>query len=128
MYCLRHRGRRAVLLKLMPLEDAKRPEKPEKPEGEAKREKPAAEKPAEKPVEKPKPEPKPEPKPGDEARLYGRIAELSREAVTVRGEAGSLTCRLPAGYAEKVAGRFAVGDAVKLMCRGSELTYLEKTP
>jgi len=62
---------------------------------------------------------------GEEVRIYGRIAELSQEAVTVRGEAGSLTCRVPAGVAEKLA-RFAVGDAVKMMCRGAELTYLEK--
>jgi hypothetical protein len=47
--------------------------------------------------------------------------------VTVRGEAGALTCTVPAGLAEKVVGRFAVGDSVKMMCRGSELTYLEKT-
>ena len=63
---------------------------------------------------------------GEEHKLYGTIAELSRSSVTVRGEAGSLTCSVPAGLAEKVAGRFAVGDSVKLMCRGSELTYLEK--
>lgn len=63
---------------------------------------------------------------GEEVRIYGRIAELSREAVTVRGEAGSLTCRVSAGIAEKLA-RFAVGDAVKMMCLGAELTYLEKT-
>jgi hypothetical protein len=46
--------------------------------------------------------------------------------VTVQGEAGSMTCFVPSGLAEKVAGRFAVGDRVKMMCRGSELTYLEK--
>lgn len=63
---------------------------------------------------------------GEEVRLYGTIAELSRASVTVRGEAGSLTCAVPAALAEKVAGRFAVGDRVKMMCRGSELTYLEK--
>ncbi|MHB1243460.1 MAG: hypothetical protein ACYC1P_08700 [Gaiellaceae bacterium] len=62
---------------------------------------------------------------GEEARLYGRIAELSRASVTVRGEAGSLTCAVPEGFAEKLA-RFAVGDSVKMMCRGAELTYLEK--
>lgn len=67
------------------------------------------------------------PKPaGEELRIYGRIAALSAEAVTVQGEAGALTCRVPAGVAEKL-GRFAVGDAVKMMCRGAELTYLEKT-
>ena len=37
-----------------------------------------------------------------------------------------MTCSVPSGLAEKVAGRFAVGDRVKMMCRGSELTYLEK--
>lgn len=63
---------------------------------------------------------------GEEVRLYGTIAELSRVSVTVRGEAGSLTCAVPAALAEKVAGRFAVGDRVKMMCRGAELTYLEK--
>jgi hypothetical protein len=171
MHCLRHRGRRAVLLKLMPLEAAKRPEKPAERPAVEKREatgvvaelgeaaivvqtregRVACRVPAEKAaklaglkvgdvvkilcadgvlvgLERPAPadKPKPEPKPGDEVRMYGRIAELSREAVTVRGDAGSLTCRVPAGYAEKLA-RFAVGDAVKMMCRGSELTYLEKT-
>jgi hypothetical protein len=64
---------------------------------------------------------------GEEVRLYGKIAELSRASVTVRGEAGALMCTVPAGLAEKVVGRFAVGDSVKMMCRGSELTYLEKT-
>jgi hypothetical protein len=71
------------------------------------------------PTEKPKPA-------GEEVRLYGRITALSRERVTVQGEAGSLSCAVPAGLAEKLA-RFAVGDSVKMMCRGSELTYLEKT-
>ncbi len=70
---------------------------------------------------------KPADKPaGEEVRMYGLISALSRASVTVQGEAGSLTCSVPAGWAEKVAGRFAVGDRVKLMCRGSELTYLEK--
>jgi len=63
---------------------------------------------------------------GEEVRMYGLISALSRASVTVQGEAGSLTCSVPAGWAEKVATRFAVGDRVKLMCRGSELTYLEK--
>lgn len=63
---------------------------------------------------------------GEEVRLYGTIAELSRASVTVRGDAGSLTCSVPAALAEKVLGRFAVGDRVKMMCRGAELTYLEK--
>jgi hypothetical protein len=62
---------------------------------------------------------------GEEVRLYGKIAELSGASVTVRGEAGVLTCVVPATLAEKLA-RFAVGDYVKMMCRGSELTYLEK--
>ena len=72
------------------------------------------------------PSEKPEKPAGEERKLYGNIAELSRVSVTVRGEAGSLTCSVPAAFAEKVAGRFAVGDSVKMMCRGSELTYLEK--
>ena len=63
---------------------------------------------------------------GEEVRLYGRIVVLSRTAVTVQGEAGSLTCVPPAPLVEKVLTRFAVGDSVKMMCRGSELTYLEK--
>jgi hypothetical protein len=63
---------------------------------------------------------------GEEVRLYGRIVALSRAAVTVQGEAGSLTCVPPASLVEKVLTRFAVGDSVKMMCRGSELTYLEK--
>jgi hypothetical protein len=167
MLCLRHRGRRAVLLKLMPLEAAKRPERPaEKPAVEKKEAlgtvaelgdaaivvqsrdgRVACRVPEEKQakldglkvgdtikiwcaggvlVGLERPVPVDKPKPAEEVRLYGRIAELSREAVTVRGEAGSLTCRVPAGLAEKLA-RFAVGDAVKLMCRGTELTYLEKT-
>ena len=72
-------------------------------------------------------EPSEKPKPaGEEHKLYGKIAELSRVSVSVRGEAGSLTCSIPDGLAEKLAARFAVGDSVKMMCRGSELTYLEK--
>jgi hypothetical protein len=63
---------------------------------------------------------------GEEVRIYGVIGSLSRASVTVQGEAGSMTCSVPSGLAEKVAGRFAVGDRVKMMCRGSELTYLEK--
>ncbi len=65
--------------------------------------------------------------PGQEVRQYGTIVALSRAAVTVQGEAGSLTCVPPASVLEKILGRFAVGDSVKMMCRGSELTYLEKT-
>ena len=63
---------------------------------------------------------------GQEVRLYGRIVALSRAAVTVQGEAGSLTCTPPAALVEKIAASFAVGDSVKMMCRGSELTYFEK--
>jgi hypothetical protein len=63
---------------------------------------------------------------GEEHRLYGRITAISRASVTVQGEAGSLTCTPPASVAEKIVARFAVGDSVKMMCRGSELTYLEK--
>jgi hypothetical protein len=62
----------------------------------------------------------------EEVRLYGKIAELSRASVSVRGEAGSLTCSVPEALVEKVVGRFVVGDSVKMMCRGSQLTYLEK--
>ena len=65
-------------------------------------------------------------KAGEEHKLYGRITALSRESVTVQGEAGTLTCTPPASVVEKIVGRFAVGDSVKMMCRGSELTYLEK--
>ena len=63
---------------------------------------------------------------GQEVRLYGRIVELSRAGVTVQGEAGSLSCVPPASVVEKVLVRFAVGDSVKMMCRGTELTYLER--
>jgi hypothetical protein len=75
-------------------------------------------------LERYEPSEKPTEQPAAELRLYGKIAELSPASVTVRGEAGSLTCSVPDGLAEKV-GRFAVGDSVKMMCRGSELTYLE---
>ena len=63
---------------------------------------------------------------GEEHKLYGRISALSRESVTVQGEAGSLTCTTPAAMAGRIAEHFAVGDGVKMMCRGSELAYLEK--
>lgn len=62
---------------------------------------------------------------GEEVRVYGKIVELAGASVTVRGEAGALTCVVPAALAEKLA-RFAVGDYVKMICRGSELIYLEK--
>ena len=65
-------------------------------------------------------------KAGDEQKLYGRITALSRESVTVQGEAGSLTCTTPAAMAGRIAEHFAVGDSVRMMCRGSELAYLEK--
>jgi hypothetical protein len=71
-------------------------------------------------------EPSEKPATAPEVRLYGKIGEVSRASVTVRGEAGSLTCTVPEWLVEKVVGRFAVGDSVKMMCRGSELTYLEK--
>jgi hypothetical protein len=157
MHCLRHRGRRAVLVKLRPLEHGKRPEKPavekqqaagpivELDEGaivvqssegrlacrvpEEKQAKLDALKLGEKVkiwcadgvlagLERYAPA-------GEEVRIYGQIAELSHEAVTVRGEAGSLSCRVPAALAQKLAG-FAVGDSVKMICRGAELVYLEK--
>ena len=63
---------------------------------------------------------------GEEVRIYGLITALSRTSVTVQGEAGSMTCSVPVGLAGKVAERFVLGDRVKMMCRGSELTYLEK--
>ena len=63
---------------------------------------------------------------GEEVRIYGAVAAVSRASVTVHGEAGSLTCAVPSALAEKVAGRFAAGDRVKMICRGSELVYLEK--
>lgn len=63
---------------------------------------------------------------GEEVRLYGVVAAVSRSSVTVQGDAGALTCSVPSALAEKVAGRFAVGDRVKMICRGSELVYLEK--
>lgn len=64
---------------------------------------------------------------GEEVRIYGSVAAISRASVTVQGEAGSLTCSVPSALADKVAGRFAVGDRVKMICRGSELAYLEKS-
>ena len=65
-------------------------------------------------------------KAGDEQKLYGRITALSRESVTVQGEAGSLTCTTPATMAGRIAEHFVVGDSVRMMCRSSELAYLEK--
>ena len=62
-------------------------------------------------------------KAGDERSLHGRISALSRESATVQGEAGSLTCTTPAAMAGRIAEHFA---CVKMMCRGSELAYLEK--
>jgi hypothetical protein len=66
-------------------------------------------------------------KAGEEHKLYGKITTLSRDSVTVQGEAGSLTCTIPAAIAGRVAEHFVVGDSVRMMCRGSELAYLEKT-
>jgi hypothetical protein len=167
MHCVRPRGRRAMLLKLRPLDEAKLPEKPaERPEGEkkealglvaelgdgaivvqAREGRLACRVPDEKRakvdglkvgdtvkiwcaggilVGLERPVPMDKPAPAEEVRVYGSVVAISRESVTVRGEAGSLTCRVPTGFAEKTA-RFAVGDAVKMMCRGAELTYLEKT-
>jgi hypothetical protein len=63
---------------------------------------------------------------GEELRLYGAVSAISRASVTVHGEAGSLTCSVPSALAEKIAG-FAVGDRVKMICRGSVLGYLAKT-
>jgi len=65
-------------------------------------------------------------KAGEEHKLYGRITALTRESVTVQGEAGSLTCTTPAAMAGRIAEHFVVGDSVRMMCRGSELAYLEK--
>lgn len=163
MYCVRHRGRRAQLVKLHRLgERAEKPEKPavekqeaagpivelgdaaivvQSPEGRL-----ACRVPEEKQaklaglqlgmkvkiwcadgvlagLERYAPADKPA---GEEVRIYGSVAAISRASVTVQGEAGSLTCSVPSALAEKVAGRFAVGDRVKMICRGSELAYLEK--
>lgn len=63
---------------------------------------------------------------GEEVRLYGVVSSISRASVTVHGEAGSLTCSVPSALAEKIAAGFAVGDRVKMICRGSELSYLAK--
>ena len=73
--------------------------------------------PAEKPVDKPATQ---------EVRIYGVLAAVSRTSVTVQGEAGPLTCSVPADLAGRVAEHFGPGDRVKMICRGSELTYLEK--
>ena len=49
------------------------------------------------------------------------------ESVTVQGEAaGLLTCTTPTAMAGRIAEHFAVGDSVRMLCRGSELAYLEK--
>ncbi len=61
----------------------------------------------------------------EESKLYGTLSALSRTSVSVTGEGRTLTCSVPSAFAEKLA-RFAVGDSVKMMCRGTELTYLEK--
>ena len=63
-------------------------------------------------------------------RRSGSTAGSSQLSARVRDRAGRGRCRsrahVPAALAEKIAARFAVGDSVKMMCRGSELTYLEK--
>ena len=60
-----------------------------------------------------------------EVKLYGTITALSATSVSVTADGRTLTCSAPSWFAEKV-GRFAVGNNVKMMCRGTELTYLEK--
>ncbi len=59
-----------------------------------------------------------------EVKLYGTISALSATSVSVTGAGRTLTCSVPSWFAEK-AGRLAVGTNVKMMCRGTELTYLE---
>jgi len=121
MVCVRFRGRKALLVKIQRLGEkpARTRENEKKADDRKTDEKKADEKKAdEKKADKQEA--------AGEVRLYGRIVELSRAAVTVQGEAGSLTCVPPAALLEKVAARFAVGDSVKMMCRGSELSYLEK--
>jgi hypothetical protein len=61
----------------------------------------------------------------EEVKHYGTITALSSTSVSVTGEGRTLTCSVPAAFAEKL-GRFTVGSSVKMMCRGNELTYLEK--
>jgi hypothetical protein len=61
----------------------------------------------------------------EEHKLYGTITALSSTSVSVTGDGRTLTCSVPGHFAEKL-GRFAVGHSVKLMCRGAELTYLER--
>lgn len=61
----------------------------------------------------------------EETKIYGRIAELGRDSVTVAGDGRTLRCTAAAELLEKLR-RFAVGDSVKMICRGSSLTYLEK--
>jgi hypothetical protein len=61
----------------------------------------------------------------EEAKLYGAITALSSTSVSVIGDGRTLTCSVPAALVEKV-GRYAVGDRVKMMCRGGELAFLEK--
>jgi hypothetical protein len=61
----------------------------------------------------------------EESKLYGTISALSNTSVSVTGDGRTLTCAVPGAFAEKLA-RFAVGESVKMMCRGTELTYLEK--
>jgi hypothetical protein len=61
----------------------------------------------------------------EDSKLYGTITALSSTSVTVTGDGRTLTCSVPAPLAEKL-GRFAVGNTVKMMCRGGDLSFLEK--
>ena len=63
--------------------------------------------------------------PVEETKLYGRIVELGRDAVTVAGVGRTLRCTVAAELVEKLR-RFAVGDSVKMICRGTALIYLEQ--
>lgn len=59
----------------------------------------------------------------------GAISTLSASSITVSTDGAPLTCRVPVSWADRIAG-FAVGDRVKLSCRGVEgnleATGLEK--
>ena len=122
MFCVRYRGRRAQLLKLQRVEERA------KLDGLRMGDKVRIACADGMLVALERYEPSERPKPaGEEARMAGVITALSRASITVQGEAGSLTCSVPDGWTEKVTTRFAVGDRVKLLCRGSELTSLETT-
>lgn len=62
---------------------------------------------------------------GAETRLLGTITAVSRPSVTVEGDGHTLTCSVPASFGDRIHA-FAVGDRVKLVCRGSELASLER--